>query len=207
VEDAPEKLPAIDSIGLAIDLTLKFDSPQGRIALKGARIITMDGNEVIEKGTIIINDNKIETVGNEADVNIPANAKVIDVTGKTIMPGIVDVHAHLRTSPDGVSPQQDWSYYANLAFGVTTSHDPSSNTEMVFSQSEMLKAGRLIGPRVYSTGTILYGAEGDFKAIVNNLEDARSHVRRMKAVGAFSIKSYNQPRREQRQQFIQAARE
>lgn len=207
VDGAPDKLPAIDSTGLDIYLKLSSDLPSGRIALKGARIITMDGNEVIEKGTIIINENKIETVGNEIDVNIPADAKVIDVTGKTIMPGIIDVHAHLRTSPDGVSPQQDWSYYANLAFGVTTSHDPSSNTEMVFSQSEMLKAGRLIGPRVYSTGTILYGADGDFKAVVNNLDDARSHVRRMKAVGAFSIKSYNQPRREQRQQFIQAAKE
>jgi imidazolonepropionase-like amidohydrolase/Tol biopolymer transport system component len=207
VDGAPDKLPAVDTVGLDIGLKLKFDKPEGRIALKGARIITMDGSEVIENGTIIINQNKIEVVGNQLDVAIPADAKVIDVTGKTIMPGIVDAHAHLRTSPDGVSPQQDWSYYANLAFGVTTSHDPSSNTEMVFSQSEMLKAGTLVGPRVYSTGTILYGAEGDFKAVVNSLEDARSHVRRMKAVGAFSIKSYNQPRREQRQQFIQAARE
>jgi imidazolonepropionase-like amidohydrolase/Tol biopolymer transport system component len=207
VEDAPEKLPAVDSTGLDIGLKLQAYKPEGRIALKGARIITMDGSEVIEKGTIIIYQNKIEIVGTENTVEIPADAKVYDVSGKTIMPGIVDVHAHLRTSPDGVSPQQDWSYYANLAFGVTTSHDPSSNTEMVFSQSEMLKTGRMIGPRVYSTGTILYGADGDFKAVVNNLDDARSHVRRMKAVGAFSIKSYNQPRREQRQQFIQAARE
>ena len=207
VEDAPEKLPAIDSTGIQIGLKLPSYKPEGKIALRGARIITMDGTEVIEKGTIIINENKIETVGNETDVTIPSDAKIYDLTGKTIMPGIVDVHAHLRTSPDGVSPQQDWSYYANLAFGVTTSHDPSSNTEMVFSQSEMLKTGLLVGPRVYSTGTILYGADGDFKAVVNNLEDARSHVRRMKAVGAFSIKSYNQPRREQRQQFIQAARE
>ena len=123
------------------------------------------------------------------------------------MPGIVDVHAHLHTSPDGISPQQDWNYYANLAFGVTTAHDPSSNTEMVFSQSEMLKAGNMVGPRVYSTGTILYGADGDFKAVINSLDDARSNLRRLKAVGAFSVKSYNQPRREQRQQIIEAARE
>jgi imidazolonepropionase-like amidohydrolase len=123
------------------------------------------------------------------------------------MPGIVDVHAHLHPSPDGISPQQDWNYYANLSFGVTTAHDPSSNTEMVFSQAEMLRAGTMIGPRVYSTGTILYGAEGDFKAVINGLDDARSNLRRLKAVGAFSVKSYNQPRREQRQQIIAAARE
>jgi len=65
----------------------------------------------------------------------------------------------------------------------------------------------MAGPRMYSTGTILYGAEGSFKAIVNNFDDAMSHLRRLKAVGAFSVKSYNQPRRDQRQQIIEAARE
>ena len=78
---------------------------------------------------------------------------------------------------------------------------------MVFSQSEMLKSGRMVGPRVYSTGNILYGADGDFKAVVNSIDDARSALRRTKAFGAFSVKSYNQPRREQRQMVIQAARE
>ena len=205
VEGAPEKLPAIDSTGINIGLKLKADLPSGKIAITGARIITMKGDEVIENGTILVEKNRITAIGK--NVTIPEDARVVSAEGKTIMPGIVDVHAHLRTSPDGVSPQQDWSYYANLAYGVTTSHDPSSNTEMAFSQSEMLKAGTMVGPRVYSTGTILYGADGDFKAVINSLDDARSALRRMKAVGAFSVKSYNQPRREQRQQIIQAARE
>jgi len=78
---------------------------------------------------------------------------------------------------------------------------------MVFSQSEMLKAGRMVGPRVYSTGTILYGADDDIKVVINSLDDARSNLRRLKAAGAFSVKSYNQPRREQRQQIIEAVRE
>ncbi|MFD2164082.1 amidohydrolase family protein [Paradesertivirga mongoliensis] len=207
VDGAPSNLPAIDSTGIEIGLRLKTDLPDGKIAFVNARIITMKGDEVIENGTLIIEQNKIVAVGSANQVRVPDDAKIIDAAGQTIMPGIVDVHAHLPTSPDGISPQQDWSYFANLAFGVTTSHDPSSNTEMVFSQSEMLKAGRMIGPRLYSTGTILYGADGDFKAVINSLDDARSHLRRMKAVGAFSVKSYNQPRREQRQQIMQAARE
>ena len=202
-----DKTVAVDTAGIDIDLKLKTDLPDGKIAFKNARIITMKGDLVIESGTILINQNKIEAIGKSSDVQIPADAKVYDVAGKTIMPGIVDVHGHLHTSPDGVSPQQDWNYYANLSFGVTTAHDPSSNTEMVFSQSEMLKAGHMVGPRVYSTGTILYGADGDFKAVINSLDDARSNLRRLKAVGAFSVKSYNQPRREQRQQIIEAARE
>lgn len=196
-----------DTAGLSIGLKLKSDAPTGLLALKGARIVTMKGDEVIEEGTILIENNKIIAIGKAAEMTIPDQAKVIDVTGKTIMPGIVDVHAHLRTSPDGISPQQDWSYMANLAFGVTTSHDPSSNTEMVFSQAEMLKAGRMVGPRLYSTGSILYGADGDFKVVINSLDDALSHLKRLKAVGAFSVKSYNQPRRDQRQQILEAARQ
>ncbi len=207
VEGAPQILPEPDTTGVSLGLKLKADAPTGLIALKGARIITMKGDQVIEEGTILVENNKIKAIGKVDEVPIPADIKVVDVTGKTIMPGIVDVHAHLRTSPDGISPQQDWSYLANLSFGVTTSHDPSSNTEMVFSQSEMLKAGRMVGPRLYSTGSILYGADGDFKVTINSLDDALSHLRRLKAVGAFSVKSYNQPRRDQRQQILEAARQ
>ena len=86
-------------------------------------------------------------------------------------------------------------------------HDPSANTEFVFRQKELQQAGEIVAPRILSTGTILYGAEGDFRAIVNRFEDALSHVRRMKQVGAISVKSYNQPRRDQRQQIMRAARE
>jgi imidazolonepropionase-like amidohydrolase/Tol biopolymer transport system component len=207
IEGGSDKPLQTDTAGIDIGLKLKGDAPDGMIAFTNARIITMHGDDVIEKGTIVIDHNIIVAVGKAGEVQIPADAKVYDVNGKTIMPGIIDVHAHLRPSPDGVSPQQDWSYYANLAYGVTTAHDPSSNTEMVFSQSEMLKAGRMVGPRVYSTGGILYGADGDFKVVINSLDDALSHLRRLKAVGAFSVKSYNQPRREQRQQILEAARQ
>lgn len=206
-EGAPATLPPIDTSGVEIGLTVKSDIPEGKIAITNARIITMKGDEVIENGTIVIDQNRILAVGSSDQVKIPDDAKVISADNQTIMPGIVDVHAHLPTSPDGITPQQDWSYFANLAYGVTTSHDPSSNTEMVLSQSEMVRAGTIIGPRIFSTGTILYGADGDFKAVINNLDDARSNLRRLKMAGAISVKSYNQPRREQRQQIIQAARE
>ena len=140
-------------------------------------------------------------------IEIPSGSEVIDASGKTIMPGLIDVHAHLGNFRLGVSPQQQWEYTANLAYGVTTAHDPSSNTEMIFSHSEAIKAGNMIGPRIYSTGIILYGADGDFKAVINSYEDAYFALKRTKAFGAFSVKSYNQPRREQRQQVIKAAQE
>lgn len=193
--------------GTPIGLKVPVDSPSGTIAFTNARIITMKGDEVIENGTIVITGNAIVALGNEGDVNIPSNAKVYDATGKTIMPGLVDSHAHIGAFRAGLPAQQNWQMMANLAFGVTTAHDPSANTESVFTLAELQKAGKLIGPRIYSTGFILYGAEGDFKAVINNLEDAQSSIRRTKAFGAKSVKSYNQPRREQRQQVLQAARE
>ena len=191
--------------GISIGLKMKTDKPKGTIAFTNARIITMNGDQVIEKGTVVIEDNLIKAVG--VDVSIPSGAKIIDCNGKTIMPGFIDAHAHGNHFRYGLTPDKHWPYYTNLAYGVTTMHDPSAVSEMVFAQSELVKSGQMVGPRVFSTGTILYGADGDFKAVVNSLEDARSALRRTKAFGAFSVKSYNQPRREQNQMIITAARE
>ncbi len=202
-----DSVGAMDSTGLKIDLTYKTNKPKGTIAFTNARIITMKGDLVIENGSIVVKENKITAVGKSGEVKIPADAKVYDVKGKTIMPGLVDVHAHIGAFRYGLSTQKHWQFYANLSHGVTTAHDPSANTETVFTLSELQKSGATVGPRLFSTGYILYGADSDIKAVVNNLEDARSSIRRTKAFGAFSVKSYNQPRREQRQQVIQAARE
>lgn len=210
---APAKLPEVKDLP-SIDVGLRFalDQPAATEvkAFTNARVITMDraknaGDGVLEGATVLVAGSKIIAVGQ--NVEIPAGAKVIDASGKTIMPGVIDAHAHANHFHNGPSPQANWAYYANLAFGITTMHDPSANTQESFGQSELVKAGLNVGPRVFSTGTILYGADGDFKAVVNSLDDARAHLRRLKANGAWSVKSYNQPRRDQRQQINQAARE
>jgi len=203
----PDSLFKLPDNGISVGLTGKMDKPEGIIAFTNARIITMNGNEVIENGTIIVEGNLVKAIGKTADVKIPGRAREIDCSGKTIMPGFVDAHAHVGHFRSGITPEKHWPYYANLAYGVTTTHDPSANSEMVFAQSELVKAGMMVGPRVFSTGTILYGADGDFKAVINSLDDAKSALRRTRAYGAFSVKSYNQPRREQRQMVIEAARE
>ena len=100
---------------------------------------------------------------------------------EVIFTGFVDAHAHGNHFRSGITPQKHWTYYANLAYGVTTMHDPSANTEMVFAQSELVRSGQMTGPRVFSTGTVLYGADGDFKAVINNLDDARSAHRHFQA--------------------------
>ncbi|HET7274806.1 MAG TPA: amidohydrolase family protein [Longimicrobiaceae bacterium] len=193
--------------GRYIGFSAETAAPSGTIALVGATAITMDRERVIPNATIVVTENRITAVGPANEVAIPANAKRVDVSGKYVMPGIIDVHAHYSNGSNGIAPETNWGYYANLAYGVTTMHNPSSGTEMVFSNSELVKAGKMVAPRLFSTGTILYGAEGGSKVIINSYEDALSNLRRLKKVGAFTVKSYNLPRREQRQQVVEAARE
>ena len=207
LDGAPEELPEPPTEGRNISFRAPTAAPDGVVALVGARLVTMRGDEVIESGTVVVDGPRIVAVGPAEDVDVPSSARIVDVSGKTIIPGIVDVHYHGATATGGITPESNWVHQANLAFGVTTAHDPSHDTNSIFAVSEMAKAGVIVAPRTYSTGTILYGAMGSFKAQIDSLDDARSHLRRLQAVGAFSVKSYNQPRRDQRQQVLAAARE
>ena len=204
---APEELPEATAKGTSIGFEVDGDRPTGTIALVGGRLITMKGDEIIENGAVVVEGNRILEVGPADSVQIPEGAHRVDISGQTLLPGLVDVHWHGSQGVSEMTPQQNWFNYSTLAFGVTTIHDPSTDTSTFFAASEMAQAGLITAPRLFSTGTILYGASGDFKAIVNSLEDARFHLRRMKAVGAISVKSYNQPRRDQRQQVLTAAQE
>ena len=188
-------------------VTATMAKPSGTLALTGARIITMNGDEVIENGTILVDGDTISAVGPTAAMTYPAGTPTIDVSGKTIIPGLIDAHWHGPMGAGLVIPQQNWSHAASLAYGVTTVQDPSNNSYTVFAASEYQKAGRIVAPRIFSTGTILYGATTPFTAQIDSLDEARSHLRRLKSMGAWSVKSYNQPRRDQRQMVIAAARE
>ena len=207
VDGAPYALPSPDERGINLGFTAQADRPEGRMALTGARLITMNGTEVIENGVIILDGNRIEAIGPAAITPVPTGVPVMDMSGKTIMPGLVDAHWHGAMGSDEIIPEQSWVDYASLAFGVTTIHNPSADTSEIFAHSELARTGRIVAPRIFSTGTILYGASTAFTAQVNDLDDALSTLRRMQAAGAWSVKSYNQPRRDQRQQIIEAARQ
>jgi imidazolonepropionase-like amidohydrolase/Tol biopolymer transport system component len=191
----------------SLSFTSEYDKPSGGYLLKNARIITMRGEEVIERGDIAIEGNRIIGIGASGSVKPSKNSKEINLAGKTIIPGLIDAHWHGGMGTNEIVPQQNWVNYASLAFGVTTLHDPSNDTSTIFAASELAKKGRIVAPRIFSTGTILYGAETAFTAVVNGPDDAMEHLQRMKSVGAISVKSYNQPRRDQRQQILAAARD
>lgn len=207
IQGAPEELPPPPDTGIDLGLNADSDEPASRIALVGGRVITMKGDEVIDNGVVLVERNRIKAVGTRDALAVPRGYEIVDVSGKTVMPGIIDVHWHGAQGENEFVPETNWVNMASLGFGVTTIHDPSNDTSTIFAASELARAGNIIAPRIFSTGTILYGATTAFTAKVDSLDDARSHLRRMQAVGAFSVKSYNQPRREQRQQILAAARE
>jgi imidazolonepropionase-like amidohydrolase len=155
----------------------------------------------------VIRDNRIAAVGTAGTVPVPAEAKRLDLAGRTVTPGLIDIHAHGPQGVNDIVPQQNWSALAHLALGVTTVHDPSNVASEIFAAAEYQRAGRILAPRIFSTGEILYGAHAEAFASIDAIEDARNHVQRLKAQGAISVKNYNQPRREQRQMVVTAARE
>ncbi|QJR81473.1 amidohydrolase family protein [Alteromonas pelagimontana] len=204
-------LPEPEKAGVDLSFKEKADKPTGYKALVGGTVVTMrnadNTQEVIENGVVLMKDNRIEAVGKMGEVRIPDEAMQIDTTGKTVIPGMVDAHAHGAQGRNEIIPQQNWGQYSNVAFGVTTIHDPSNDTTEIFAAAELQRKGKIVAPRIYSTGAILYGAEAlGYKAIINNYDDAYFHVQRLKDAGAISVKSYNQPARSQRQEILWAAR-
>jgi len=190
-----------------IRVAAQRDLPRGVAVLRGARVVTMKGTEVIENADVVIRDNRIAAIGARGQVSVPNDARIIDVSGKTIVPGFVDTHAHLRPSYE-LHRGQIWSYAANLAYGVTTARDPQTATTDVFSYEDQAMAGHILAPRIYSTGPGVFGAGNPNGTNIRNLEDARTVMKRYaEYYDTKTIKQYGTGNREIRQWVIQAARE
>ncbi|MEJ2540491.1 MAG: amidohydrolase [Gemmatimonadota bacterium] len=201
-DEEEEREPAYEPREFRVQIPVERDIPRGVVALTGARLVTMNGDEVIERGDILIRDNRIAAVGPSGSLSLPADATVLDMTGKTILPGYVDTHAHLRAAY-GFHRAQPWAYAANLAFGVTTTRDPQTGTTDVLSYEDMVRAGRMLGPRIYSTGPGVFSSEN-----VQSLDHARDVMRRYaEYYDTKTIKMYGAGNRQQRQWIIEAARE
>ncbi len=185
-----------------IRVSVAAAKPVGSVAFAGARIIPMTGDRVIENGTIVLDGDRITAVGPTAEVSTPAGARVIDASGMTIVPGWVDVHAHMWT-PWGVQREQPWEYRVNLAYGVTTTRDPQTMTPDVFGYADRVAAGNVLGPRVFATGRGIHASEE-----IGSLDQARDVVRRYSEFWkSGTIKQYLVGDRKIRQWIVMAAQE
>ncbi|GAC1653304.1 MAG: amidohydrolase family protein [Gemmatimonadaceae bacterium] len=193
---------AYEPMRVDVLITVPRDRPVGLVALTGGRLITMKGEDVIEKGTVLVRGNRIVAAGPTASVDIPAGTKVVDVTGKTVLPGWVDVHAHMWLTW-GVHRAEAWQYLANLAYGVTTTRDPQTSTTDVLSYGDLVETGDILGPRIFSTGPGVFSSDD-----ITSLDDARDVLRRYADFyDTKTIKQYMVGNRKVRQWVIMAARE
>lgn len=178
------------------------DTPTGVAVLRGARVITMKGYEIIEDADVVIRNNRIAAVGRRGEVEVPEGAEVIDVAGKTILPGYIDIHAHMWPSW-GIHQSQVWMYLANLAYGVTTTRDPQTATTDVLTYADRVESGEILGPRIYSTGPGVF-----FDEQIKDLDHARNVLKRYSEYyDTKTFKMYMSGNRQQRQWLIMAARE
>jgi Tol biopolymer transport system component len=201
-DSTKKAVAAYDAQRNDIEIIAAKDRPKGTVVLRGARLITMKGNEVIANGDVVVTDNRIAGIGPSGSVTIPAGAKVIDASGKTIIPGYVDIHAH-NWFGWGVHRDQVTQLLANLAYGVTTQRDPQTSATDVLSYTDLMETGALIGPRLYSTGPGIFAADN-----IKSLDEARDVVRRYADhYNTQTIKQYLAGDRKVRQWVIMAAKE
>jgi Tol biopolymer transport system component len=177
---------------------------KGTVAITGARILTMNKRQVIDRGTIVIKDGRITCVA--ADCSTAGAGKVVDAAGKTIIPGWVDMHAHHYREWRGMRPPHDFEQSIYLAYGVTSSMDVSTWSQNVFPTGELIETGDMIGSRTFSTGDNVSRGDGARTNDITSYAIAQATVARLKSWGAVQIKQYAQPRRDQRQWLTDAAR-
>jgi hypothetical protein len=186
---------------IAVTLEVPRKTPKGSIVLRGATVVTMKGDEVLKNADIVVEDNRIKSVG--ARGSAPAGAKVFDVRGKTIAPGFIDTHAHWTEIRRGILDTQNWAFLANLAYGVTAGLDVQTGTNDMFAYQDLTDAGDIIGLRAFSTGPGVF-SDNNFQS----MEEVKGVLTKYrKYYGTHNIKSYIVGNRRQRQYMVQAAKE
>ena len=201
-EKEDKKPPKLHPEEIAVKLEFPRHTPKGSAVLRGARVVTMSKQEVIEDADVVVKDNRIVAVGKRGTVDVPADAKVIDVAGKTIVPGFIDIHPHWNEIRRSVMDVQNWSFLANLAYGVTAGRDPQTATNDMFAYQDLVDTGDILGPRAYSTGPGVF-PDTDFQS----LDDAVAVVERYrKFYRTPYLKSYMVGNRKQREWMVMACK-
>ncbi len=202
-KEKKEEEAEFEATEFKIQLRYAQDIPEGSLLLQNGRILTMEGEQVLESGDILIRNNRIQAVGPSGSLRVPEGTEVMDLSGKTVLPGFVDTHAHMWPSW-GIHKNQVWIYAANLAYGVTTTRDPQTATTDVLTYSDMVNAGMMPGPRVYSTGP----GVGYWRYKLKSLEHTKKVLRQYSEYyNTKTIKMYLTGNRQHRQWVIMAARE
>ncbi len=193
-----------------LGLDFEVARPSGATLLRGARVITMDAEDrVLERADVLVEGERITAIG--PDLAAPEGARVLDLAGRTLMPGMLDAHGHYGSDVSAlyVVEQRPFGLAANLAYGVTTMVDVYGTTQKDFWLSDMTRAGKVDGPRLFSVGDPVFVTKYRTKMHrpIESYEDALEVARFNADHGARCLKDYSNHRRSARQQLAAACRE
>jgi imidazolonepropionase-like amidohydrolase len=174
--DAQETSRTERYVRLAQQLSHK---PAGPLVIRGARMFVAESATVRPATTVVITGNRITAVGADGSVRIPAGATVIDAAGKTLLPGLWDMHVHIQPGDDGL---------LDIAAGVTNARDMGNDTISVLALRKQFADGTLIGPRLMLAGLI--DGSGPYQVPTGVLADDEATARR--DVDWFAAHGYEQ---------------
>jgi Amidohydrolase family len=174
-------------VGFAIIVLARpavHQQPQ-RILLDNVRIVDGAGAQPIERGRVVVEADRIVAVGPAEEVSAPANAEIIDLAGRTILPGLIDLHFHVEDDPKLALRQ--------LAHGVTSFRDPGQWEEKYEALRRLIAADKLPGPRIFTTGPHIDGEHPAYptdSVVARDPEEARRLAERAIERGASALKIY-----------------
>ena len=169
---------------LIVGLFLALSEPAAQqrvLVLEGGTLIDGTGRPPVSDAVVLVEGSRINAVGTRGQVKYPSNATVITLNGRTILPGLIDGHVHLR----------DWQVPMFLPYGVTTIADIHNDTAWSIAQREALRSGKMIGPRLYVSGARVTGPLGPPTtdgSYVRDVAEARAYVRSLAKAGVDHIK-------------------
>ncbi len=167
------------------------------IVIVHARLIDGQGGTPLENATVVLRGRTIEYAGPASGATVPKDAQIIDATGKTVMPGLADLHVHLQGAWDGTSVDLlGYQRYLNsmLYSGVTTLLDTGNYQPWVLQLRQEQAAGRLQAPRIYCVGAMIDSADPawpDLAYALTSRYQIPELVRRDKAANVDMIKGYS----------------
>jgi imidazolonepropionase-like amidohydrolase len=183
----PAMVKVQDSVSAARFRTLArtlAHKPTGALVFRDANVFDAEQAKLVPHTTVVVDGNRIRSVGAVGSVVIPAGARVIDASGKTLLPGLWDMHVHVSPGDDGI---------LHVAAGVTTARDMGNDTTNVLALKKAFNDGSLIGPRLELAGLI--DAPGPYQVptgvLASTEPEVRAAVDRYAALGFEQIKVYS----------------
>jgi imidazolonepropionase-like amidohydrolase len=175
---------ALDGMANLAKVASSFSSePAAVTAIMGGRLIDGTGRPPVEDSVVLLRGGKIVAAGAAASVPIPRGTEFVDAKGKSVLPGLWEMHAHFE--------QVEWGPIY-LATGVTTARDVGNEREFIVAARDAIAAGRGIGPRLVMAGVVDGSGPFSLGVIrVDTPEQAREQVQKYKAAGFQQIKIYS----------------